>query len=96
MGDRLAKALKWADVSVQDMADYLGVTRQTVGNYLSGRTEMTRGSRRLWALRCGLPLEWIETGQVTENGGGNGGESLTGASPSTGAEVVDFPRRMAA
>ena len=71
-GDRLAKALKSAGVSVQDMADYLGVSRQTVGNYVSGRTQLTRGDMRLWAMRCGVPLEWLETGERPEPKSGPG------------------------
>lgn len=62
MGDRLRKALDFADMSVQDMADYLEVKRNTVGNYIAGRTSIPGGFLRLWALRTGVPREWLETG----------------------------------
>lgn len=36
-GDRLRKSLDHVEMSVQEMADYLEVSRNTVGNYISGR-----------------------------------------------------------
>jgi transcriptional regulator with XRE-family HTH domain len=60
LADRLRKALRFADVSVGDMADYLGVTRQTVGRYINGHVGPDRRTLRLWAIRCGVPLDWLE------------------------------------
>lgn len=57
--DRLLRALDEVDISVQDMADHLGVSRNTVGNYLAGRTSPNRAILRVWALRCGVPLDWL-------------------------------------
>lgn len=62
LGDRLHKALRVAGVSNADMADYLGVSPNTIGNYTSGRTEVKMQTLRLWAMRTGAPLEWLETG----------------------------------
>lgn len=59
---RMRLALEHADISVSDMADYLGVNRNTTSNYLNGHTRPNRAVLRLWALRCGVPLEWIEHG----------------------------------
>ncbi|WP_213816271.1 helix-turn-helix transcriptional regulator [Glaciihabitans sp. dw_435] len=64
--DRLGKALHVADVTTTDMADYLGVTRNTISNYTSGRTPVKKQTLRLWALKTGVPLEWIETGEIGE------------------------------
>lgn len=63
---RLALALEAAEVSVAAMADELGVSRNTVGNYLAGRTTPPRPTLRVWALRCGVPFEWLWTGEVPQ------------------------------
>lgn len=60
--DRLSKALDFADMSVQEMADNLGMSRQTVGNYMSGRTTPRLVVLKQWALTTGVPLEWLQTG----------------------------------
>ncbi len=67
LGDRLAKAMKVADVTRGDLAEYLGVSPTTIGNYTGDRTPVKKQTLRLWALRTGVPLEWIETGII--NGG---------------------------
>lgn len=54
--DRLHKALRVADLDVKEMATVLGVHRNTVSNYLSGRTEPTRAVLIAWALRGALRL----------------------------------------
>ena len=71
--DRLAKSLRVANVSVQEMADYLGVGRNTVGNYLAGRTRPSRSALIAIALRCGVPLEWLEHGTMPSDGPDDGG-----------------------
>jgi transcriptional regulator with XRE-family HTH domain len=62
LADRMRKALRVADVGVQEMADYLGVTRATVGNWISGRRPPSKQTQRLWALRTGVNFDWLETG----------------------------------
>ena|SRR5690242_7435784 len=63
LGDRLGKALRVAGVSVHEMAEYLGVSRNTVSNYTSCRVTPDRRTRMLWALRTGVSLAWLETGK---------------------------------
>jgi hypothetical protein len=60
--DRLRKALRVAGVSVGEMADYLGVNRNTVGRYINGHGRPDRRTMRLWAIRCGVPLDWLQDG----------------------------------
>lgn len=62
LGWRLQRALAHADVSVEQMAAELGVTRQTVGRWMHERVEPKTGFLRLWALRCGVSYEWLLTG----------------------------------
>lgn len=77
--DRLGKALQHAGVSVQAMADELGVSRNTVGNYLNRRTEISRSGLIVWALRTGVPMQWLETGLAPngDDNGPDGGAQLT-------------------
>lgn len=68
-GDRLRKALEHAGISNQGMADYLGVNRNTVSNYIHGRGKrgIDKRTRMLWAERCGVSYRWLETGSTTAN-----------------------------
>lgn len=64
LGDRLAKALAVANMSNQDMAEALDVSRNTVSNYINGNTHPKRLYLKEWAVRTGVPPEWLETGHV--------------------------------
>lgn len=70
LSDRLNKALTVADVSSQEMADYLGVSRNTISNYINGRTLAKKQTLRLWAMRTGVPLVWLEHGILPTHDGG--------------------------
>lgn len=59
---RMALALEWAEVGKTDMAEHLGTHRNTVTNYLSGRTAAPVAVLRVWALRCGVPYRWLLDG----------------------------------
>ncbi|MFZ5875162.1 MAG: helix-turn-helix domain-containing protein [Nitrospirota bacterium] len=59
---RLARALEHAHLSNEDMAEHLGCAETTIRNYLSGRTHPRRPTIRDWALRCGVPFEWLNDG----------------------------------
>jgi transcriptional regulator with XRE-family HTH domain len=61
-GDRLGKALEHSGVRVQEMADHLGVSRFTLSNWIHGKTRPPRSAVMVWALRTGVPLEWLEAG----------------------------------
>lgn len=67
-GDRLAKALRIANIGNAQMAARLGVTRNTVGNYIADRTPIKEAALRVWADETGLPLEWLKNGEETEPG----------------------------
>jgi transcriptional regulator with XRE-family HTH domain len=71
-GDRMRKALESNGFSVQDAADYFGVGRNTISNWMHGRTPAPLASVRLWALWTGVPLSWLQTGVVppADDGGG--------------------------
>lgn len=58
----MRKGLREADVSVQQMADYLGVVRNTVGTWINGRNHPSPQTLRLWAMRCGIDHHWLVHG----------------------------------
>lgn len=72
VGDRLSKALDDAGISRGEMAQYLDVDRNTVGNYIHGRTKPNHRTLMLWALRTGVDLVWITSGGADSVTGGRG------------------------
>ena len=75
LADRMRKALRVAGVGVQEMADYLGVARGTVGTWINGRITPSAQTVRLWALRTGVPYEWLRDGESPRQDGGPDGGS---------------------
>ena len=55
-------ALEHGEVSVSEMADELGVHRNTIGGYLHGRTRPSRATLRVWASVCRVSFRWLESG----------------------------------
>ncbi|WP_158087257.1 helix-turn-helix domain-containing protein, partial [Mycobacterium aquaticum] len=86
LADRLAKALRVADVSVQQMADYLDVHRNTVSAWINGRTPPSTQSVRLWAMRTGVPYLWLKDGTIRPDSGPDGG----GMEPPGGIEPPTY------
>jgi transcriptional regulator with XRE-family HTH domain len=62
VADRMRKALRHTDLGVQEIADYLGVSRTTAGNWINGHISPSTQTLRLWALRCGVTYEWLVSG----------------------------------
>lgn len=67
LGDRMAKSLKSAKVTREAMAAYLDVSLGTVSTWTGDRIRPSKQTLRLWALRTGVPLEWLQTGQTHES-----------------------------
>ena len=64
VADRMRKALRVSDVGVQEIAEYLGVARNTVSTWINGRIDPSKQTLRLWALRCGVSYEWLLDGDA--------------------------------
>lgn len=60
--DRMRKALRVSGLGVQEIADYLDVSRNTVSTWINGRITPSTQTVRLWALRTGVPYEWLRDG----------------------------------
>lgn len=68
VADRLHKSLRVTGLSVQDMADELEVHRNTVSAWLNGRSRPKKTQLIAWALKTGLPYEWLAHGDGMEPG----------------------------
>lgn len=76
--DRIRKALRTAGIGVQEIADYLEVSRTTVSNWINGRIDPPAAAMRLIAMRCGVSYSWLRTGKTgTENDGPTPGPGTT-------------------
>lgn len=62
LADRLHKSLRVAGLRPGQMAEHLEVRGETVSRYLTGRVRPTVATLRVWALRCGVPFEWLRDG----------------------------------
>lgn len=65
MGDRLRKAREDAGLSQAELAEQIGISRNTVGNAELGDRTPLNVTMRAWAAVTGVPLEWLETGRTT-------------------------------
>ena len=80
MHDRLQKALRVRGITPTGLASELGVHRNTINNYLSGRTPIDRRTILAWAMACGVSPTWLEYGTTNppSDGGLTSGHARTG------------------
>jgi len=62
IADRMGKARREAGLSTAEMADLLGVSRQTVGNWEAGRVKPSKATLLAWSTYTDVALGWILTG----------------------------------
>ena len=65
IGDRMRRALRKENISVQEMAEYLGVSRNTVGTWINDHIRPSEQTFKLWAMRTGVPLQWLKEGDAS-------------------------------
>lgn len=68
LGWRLRRALDHAGLTVEEMADELGVSRSTVSRWVHDKGPMRPLYQKVWALRCGVPADWL-TGAASDPAG---------------------------
>jgi hypothetical protein len=66
LADRLAKSLQVSGIPVAEMAAYMEVHRNSVGGWLNRRSQPRPANVRLWAIRTGVPYEWLRYGTWPE------------------------------
>ncbi|MFF5793948.1 helix-turn-helix domain-containing protein [Paeniglutamicibacter sp. NPDC012692] len=79
--DRMRKALRVADVSVQEIAEAVGINRNSVSAWLNGRSKPNDIQLKKFALRTGAPLEWLVKGEIKEHAPSPNGGGARGAEP---------------
>lgn len=63
LGDRLGKALRVADMTMEDMAYELGIHRTSIGRWINETSNRPRKAYlKQWALRTGVDFEWLVNG----------------------------------
>lgn len=69
LGWRMQRALAHAEISVQQMADELGMARSSLSRWLNDHGTPPRAAFvKMWALRTGVPYEWLVTGETPQEG----------------------------
>lgn len=98
MGDRLRKARELTGLDQAAFAREIGVSRNTVGNAETDSVRVRRITLRAWAMRTGVPVEWLETGETPPSPSGGDGasryapwDSNPEPSDSGSGSVVVFP-----
>lgn len=74
LGWRLQMALDHADVKVQEMADELGYARNSLSRWMHDEGEPRDVVVKQWALKCGVPYEWLRYGITPATGPDTGGD----------------------
>lgn len=59
LGDRLAKARAFADISRPEMAHRMGVSPQSISNYETGQRTPRISQIVKWARLTHVPLDWL-------------------------------------
>lgn len=78
LGWRLQRSLAHAEISVEEIADEMGVSRSTVSRWLNDRGAPPKAAYvKMWAFRTGVPFAWLSDTDPT----GRGGSKIRTASP---------------
>lgn len=64
LADRIRKAMRVRGIGVQEMADSLYVSRNTISNWINGHTTPAGPAMLGIAAITGVPLEWLKTGKA--------------------------------
>lgn len=64
LSDRLRKAREFAGLQQSELANTLGISRNSVSSYEGARSTPRRPVLRTWADVCGVSYEWLTGGQL--------------------------------
>lgn len=76
MGDKLRKAREESGLEQTELARELGISRGTVTNYERGHVTPRKAVVMAWAMRTGVPAEWLFDSENPRPVGPDGGEVL--------------------
>ena len=94
--DRIRKALRVSEVSVNEIAEVVGINRNMISAWINGRAKPNENQLRKIAMRTGAPVEWLKTGSYAGQTGPNDGgplESNTGGLIEESGVIALFARR---
>jgi DNA-binding XRE family transcriptional regulator len=74
---RLRIAREEASLEQGELADLIGVSRQSISAAESGKSEPRKITLNAWALATGVPVKWLETGFTTHHPKPGGGSSTS-------------------
>lgn len=83
---RLRIAREFVGLDQEQLADRMEVSRSTVSNAENGIGTPRRSTVNAWALACGVPASWIWTGEIPQDGPGNG--------PGGNLRTLDYKNRV--
>ena len=93
---RLRIAREFAGLEQSELAEEIGVSRNSVVNYEKGRTTPRKIVINAWAWRCGVSVDWINTGQRgTTPPDGDGAAAIPAGEPPVGIEPTPFAYKVA-
>lgn len=69
---RLLIAREYAGLEQAELAERIGVSRNTIGNMEKGRGKPRQIVLNAWALATGVPVKWIENGDAPSPDGDGG------------------------
>lgn len=72
LNQRLRLAREETALDTKVFAEEIGVSRQTVLAYERGAYKPRPVVLKMWAMRTGVDLHWLETGEAPSPGGGEG------------------------
>ena len=76
MHHRLRIAREWAHLEQAELAEKMGISRQSVSSAENGKTTPRKITLNAWALACGVPVGWLKNGSTPAgpDGPDEGGE----------------------
>ena len=77
VGQRMSRARLWVGLEQAGMAELLGKTRQTIGNWERDAVEPPFAAVARWARITGRSLDWIAFGDETEEAPPSDGASTS-------------------
>jgi transcriptional regulator with XRE-family HTH domain len=67
--DRLRRSLRMLPLSNAEVAEIMGVRRETVSTWLTGQRKPSHTTLMIWADMTGVDLGWLETGTASPEAG---------------------------
>lgn len=66
LGERMAMSMREAGLKIGDIAEFLHVSKPTVGAWINDRRPPSAQTLMLWAQRCGVDYQWLAEGTTPD------------------------------